>query len=49
MATPIVLQLLLFASPIAVGLWVAAIAMLVGPRLLRAISQRRAAMRVQPA
>ncbi len=31
----------LFSSPIAIGLWVGAIAMLVGPRILRMLEQRR--------
>lgn len=33
----------LFASPIAIGLWVAAIAMLVGPRLMKVLDERKQA------
>jgi len=33
----------LFSSPVTIGLWIAAAAMLIGPRLLRAIERRRAA------
>ena len=33
----------LFSSPIAIGLWVAAIAMLVGPRVARMLDSRRVA------
>jgi hypothetical protein len=33
----------LFASPISIGLWVVALAMLVGPRLMRMLEQRKAA------
>ncbi len=33
----------LFASPIAIGLWIAAVVMLVGPRALKLIEKRRAA------
>jgi len=32
---------ILFSSPISIGLWVAAIAMLVGPRLAKAFEARR--------
>jgi putative tricarboxylic transport membrane protein len=32
----------LFASPISIGLWVAALAMLVGPRVMRMLEQRKA-------
>ncbi len=32
---------ILFASPISIGLWVAAVAMLVGPRVATAIASRR--------
>lgn len=33
----------LFASPIAIGLWVAAIAMLVGPRIMKVLDERKQA------
>ena len=32
----------LFASPIAIGLWVVAVGMLLGPRLMRMLDQRKA-------